>query len=183
VLPAPCRPSAAGCPADRSSCRPGVLPRSRPGAAVTSHRPREPHSPRQPASPAGVLYEGEMIRWNVTKRGTIVKSKVIITVTEYDVPILSRQSRMAGYGLRPNLPYDFPQCPLSGRNPVQGMAALRIASVSVNQTASSFLRRDRTRRKAAAPSGVPITKGWIPMTTVVASRAGSARASLASSNT
>src|SRR5262245_66646424 len=56
-------------------------------------------------------------------------------------------------------------------------AALRMASVSVSQTWSSFLRRERTRRKAAAPSGVPITKGWIPMTAVVASRAGSARRS------
>src|SRR5262249_50021744 len=55
-------------------------------------------------------------------------------------------------------------------------AALRVASVSVSQTCSSFLRRESTRRKAAAPSGVPITKGWMPMTTVVASRAGSARA-------
>src|SRR5262249_21737068 len=58
-------------------------------------------------------------------------------------------------------------------------AALRMAAVSVSQTFSSLLRRERTRRKAAAPSGAPITKGWIPMTTVVASRAGSARASLA----
>jgi hypothetical protein len=58
-------------------------------------------------------------------------------------------------------------------------AALRIASVSVNQTLSSFFKRERTRRIAAAPSGVPITNGWIPMTTVVAPRAGSARASLA----
>ena len=46
--------------ADRSSCRPGVYPRSRPGAEVTSRRPREPLSLRQPASPAGVLYVSEI---------------------------------------------------------------------------------------------------------------------------
>jgi hypothetical protein len=62
-------------------------------------------------------------------------------------------------------------------------AAFRIISVSASQTVSSFLRRERTRRIAAAPSGVPTTNGWSPMTTVVASRAGSARASLASSST
>src|SRR5262249_53672991 len=39
--------------------------------------------------------------------------------------------------------------------------ALRRASVSVSQTRSSCLRRMRTRRIAAAPSGVPTTKGWI----------------------
>jgi hypothetical protein len=43
-------------PAGRSSCRPGVLARSRPGAEVTSRRSREPHSPRPPESPAGVPY-------------------------------------------------------------------------------------------------------------------------------
>ena len=48
--------------ADRSSCRPGVYPRSRPGAEVTSRRPREPLSLRQPASPAGVLYVSEICR-------------------------------------------------------------------------------------------------------------------------
>ena len=62
-------------------------------------------------------------------------------------------------------------------------SAARIAAVSVSQTASSALRRVSTRRNAAAPSGVPITKGWIPITTVVAGRAGSARASCASSST
>ncbi len=46
--------------ADRSWCRPGVYPRSRPGAEVTSRRPREPLSLRQPASPAGVLYVSEI---------------------------------------------------------------------------------------------------------------------------
>ncbi len=60
ALPAPSCPSPAGCPADRSSCRPGVYPRSRPGAAVTSRRPREPLSLRQPASPACVLYGSEI---------------------------------------------------------------------------------------------------------------------------
>src|SRR5258708_9019426 len=62
-------------------------------------------------------------------------------------------------------------------------AAFRIASVSVSQTASSLLKRKRARRKAAALSGVPTTKGWIPMTTVVASRAGMACASRANSDT
>ncbi len=38
-------------------------------------------------------------------------------------------------------------------------AALRIASVSASQTMSSSLKRWRTRRMAAAPSGVPTTKG------------------------
>ena len=46
-----------------------------------------------------------------------------------------------------------------GPQPGQDPAALRMASVSVNQTASSFFSRKRTRRKAAAPSGVPTTKG------------------------
>ena len=40
-----------------------------------------------------------------------------------------------------------------------GSAVLRMDSVSVSQTASSILKRVRTRRNAAAPSGVPITKG------------------------
>ena len=77
---------------------------------------------------------------------------------------------------------------LSGRNDAgvtrsrRYFSAARIACVSVSQTASSALRRVRTRRNAAAPSGVPITKGWIPITTVVAGRAGSARASWASSS-
>jgi len=35
-----------------------------------------------------------------------------------------------------------------------------------------LLERARTRLKAAAPSGMPITKRWIPMTTVVVSCAG-----------
>jgi CO/xanthine dehydrogenase Mo-binding subunit len=75
-------------------------------------------------------------------------------------------------------------CPPSGADGYSFQSSrLRMASVSVSQTASSFLRRVSTRRNAAAPSGVPTTKGWMPMTTVVASRAGSARASLASSNT
>ncbi len=39
--------------ADRSSCRPGMSRRSRPGAEVTSPRPREPLSPHPPASPGG----------------------------------------------------------------------------------------------------------------------------------
>ncbi len=50
ALPAPSCPSPAGFPADRSSCRPGAYPRSRPGAAVTSRRPRETAL----APPAGV---------------------------------------------------------------------------------------------------------------------------------
>ena len=51
-----------GFPRCRSSCRPGVYPQSRPGAAVTSRRPREPLSLRPPASPAGVLYGSEIRR-------------------------------------------------------------------------------------------------------------------------
>jgi hypothetical protein len=43
-------------PADRSSCRPGVSARSRPGAAMANRRPREPSPFRQPGPPAGVLY-------------------------------------------------------------------------------------------------------------------------------
>jgi hypothetical protein len=42
-------------PADRSSCRPGVSARSRPGAAMANRRPREPYPFRQPGPPAGVL--------------------------------------------------------------------------------------------------------------------------------
>jgi hypothetical protein len=60
ALPAPSCPSPAGFPAGRSWCRPGVYPRSRPRAAVTSRRPREPLSLRQPASPAGILYGSEI---------------------------------------------------------------------------------------------------------------------------
>src|SRR5271154_5860868 len=40
-------PSPATSIADRSSCRPGVIPRSSPGAGLTSPHPREPLSPRQ----------------------------------------------------------------------------------------------------------------------------------------
>ena len=47
------------------SRRPVIMPagrirRSRPGAEVTSPRPREPLSLRQPGSPAGVLYASEI---------------------------------------------------------------------------------------------------------------------------
>ena len=41
--------------ADRSSCRSGVFTQSRPGVAVTSRHPREPHSPHRSASPATSL--------------------------------------------------------------------------------------------------------------------------------
>ncbi len=63
ALPAPSCPSPASFLADRSSCRPGVYPRSRPGAEVTSLHPREPLSLRPPASPAGVLYGSEIRGW------------------------------------------------------------------------------------------------------------------------
>jgi len=39
------------------------------------------------------------------------------------------------------------------------LIALRIVSVSVNQTLASLFNRASTRRIAAAPSGVPTTKG------------------------
>jgi hypothetical protein len=62
-------------PADRSWCRPGVYPRSRPGAAVTSRRPREPLSLRPPASPASVLLrERDSIR-SVSETETPVNKK------------------------------------------------------------------------------------------------------------
>ena len=73
ALPAPSCPSPASFPAGRSWCRPGVYPRSRPGAAVTSRRPREPLSPRQPASPADVLYGSEICEKFVAEMGTNVK--------------------------------------------------------------------------------------------------------------
>jgi len=73
ALPAPSCPSPAGCPAGRSWCRPGVYPRSRPGAAVTSRRPREPLSLRPPASPADVLYGGARFGVFVAETGTNVK--------------------------------------------------------------------------------------------------------------
>jgi hypothetical protein len=41
--------------ADRSSCRSGVFTQSRPGVAVTSRHPREPHSLHRSASPATSL--------------------------------------------------------------------------------------------------------------------------------
>ncbi len=69
-------------PVQRASRRPvfmpaGRIPRSRPGAEVTSPRPREPLSLRQPVSPAGVLY---MKRdWCfVTDMGTHVKRRLAI---------------------------------------------------------------------------------------------------------
>ena len=71
--PFPAIHSAAGCPADRSSCRPGVSTRSRPGAEVTSPHPREPHSLRQPVSPAGVLLR-ERDGTNVTTARTNINS-------------------------------------------------------------------------------------------------------------
>ncbi len=43
ALPAPSCPSPAGFPADRSSCRPGVIPRSRPGAGCKSARGHSLH--------------------------------------------------------------------------------------------------------------------------------------------
>ena len=67
ALPAPSCPSPAGFPADRSSCRPGVIPRSRPGAAVTSRRPREPLPLHQPVSPADVLSASEIPACNGKK--------------------------------------------------------------------------------------------------------------------
>src|SRR5208282_5084788 len=76
----PCRPSAAGCPADRSSCRPGVSTRSRPGAEVTSRRPREPLPLHQPVSPADVLSVSEIRCALVTERGTDVKGNVALSV-------------------------------------------------------------------------------------------------------
>ena len=76
VLPAPSCPSPASCLADRSSCRPGVYPRSRPGAAVTSRRPREPHSLCQTGLPADVLVrerEGALLL------GARCQSSILIT--------------------------------------------------------------------------------------------------------
>jgi len=80
ALPAPACPSPAtksqtGHHAGRASSR------SRPGAEVTSPRPREPLSLRQPVSPAGVLY-GSEIRGVVTEMETDVKWKVTISVTQ-----------------------------------------------------------------------------------------------------
>ena len=63
ALPAPSCPSPASCLADRSSCRPGVIPRSRPGAEVTSRRPREPHSLCQTGLPADILHGSERARF------------------------------------------------------------------------------------------------------------------------
>jgi hypothetical protein len=58
--------------ADRSSCRPDVSCRSRPGAEVTS-----PPRGNRPAPPAGVEPDGVLVRERdsqyVTKTGTVVK--------------------------------------------------------------------------------------------------------------
>jgi hypothetical protein len=70
--PLPAVHSAAGYPAGRSSCRPGVCTRSRPGAEMTKPHPREPLSLRPPGSPVDVLYGSEMIR-DVTETVTNVK--------------------------------------------------------------------------------------------------------------
>jgi hypothetical protein len=72
ALPAPSCPSPASCLADRSSCRSGVIPRSRPGAEVTSRRPREPLSLCQTGLPADILHGSERGRAS-TRRAMTVK--------------------------------------------------------------------------------------------------------------
>ena len=64
-----------------------ALSRSRPSAAVTSGRPREPHSFRQPASPAGVLH---------AERGLI--RGAVVSETETNVK-RRRDTRDAHYAL------------------------------------------------------------------------------------
>jgi hypothetical protein len=57
--------SASACPSPATLSQAGrdagrALSRSRPGAKLTRHGPREPHSPRQPASPAAVLSQARL---------------------------------------------------------------------------------------------------------------------------
>ena len=61
-------------PVQRSQSQTGhdagrALSRSRPGAMVTSLRPREPRSLRRPVSPAGVLYASETARLLIAATG------------------------------------------------------------------------------------------------------------------
>ena len=69
AYPSPATKSQTGHRAGRASSR------SRPGAEVTSPRPREPLSLRQPVSPAGVLYMSE-IRDFVPEMETDVKASL-----------------------------------------------------------------------------------------------------------
>ena len=62
-------------------------------------------------------------------------------------------------------------------------AAAMTASVSVSQTSGCAFSASSTRRKEAAPDGVPMTKGCTPIATTVAGRSGSRSASRASSLT
>ena len=54
-------------------------------------------------------------------------------------------------------------------------AAVITASVSVSQTSGCAFRASSTRRKEAAPDGVPMTKGCTPIATTVAGRSGRGR--------
>ena len=84
ALPAPSCPSPASVLADRSSCRPGVFSRSRPGAEVTSLHPREPLSLRQTGSSAGVpLREERDLGICVTEIETNVKPFSLNPVTAF----------------------------------------------------------------------------------------------------
>ena len=62
------------CPSPASSSQTGhsagrAFFRSRPGAAVTSRRPREPHSPQPRQSSRGVLCTGEILRFQCIRNG------------------------------------------------------------------------------------------------------------------
>jgi hypothetical protein len=87
TCPTPATKSQTGHHAGRASSR------SRPGAEVTSRRPREPLSLRQPVSPAGVLY-GSEIRGVVTEMGTGVKNNVTFTVTFFSAIIRGLDPRI-----------------------------------------------------------------------------------------
>src|SRR5208282_946125 len=82
ALPAP------SCPSPATKSQTGhhagrAFSRSRPGAEVTSPRPREPLSLRQPELPADVLSVSEIRCALVTERGTDVKGKVARAVTKF----------------------------------------------------------------------------------------------------
>ena len=64
--------------------------RSRPGAQVTSLRPREPHPLHQPVSPADVLRKRDLILYSVSEIRTYVNENV--TAFLQLVPRYSRQS-------------------------------------------------------------------------------------------
>ncbi len=79
------------CPSSASCSQTGhgagrACSRSRPGAKVTSLRPREPHSPRPPASPGGRPVGGRDSWQVVSEIGTYVNENVTTRACRPEVP-------------------------------------------------------------------------------------------------